>query len=123
MGYRPGNGAAILDRPQLVVGFLLDYFTVGFLALGKLTLTFFLRAHRGQYWGNMGFFYIVMGKNSLGIESEVAWATPGSFTIKNFPCNEDGSNCHRNGAGMEAHVYKDPSLDPAYIKAKRHLQA
>lgn len=105
---------------------------------------------RGEYWGNMvclavvdavtlidlsvltrrlfcvfeqGFFSIVMGKNSLGIETEVAWATPGSFTVKNFPCNEDGSNCHRHGEGMEAHVYQDPSENPKTIKEKRHLQA
>ncbi|GKY99727.1 hypothetical protein MPSEU_000926700 [Mayamaea pseudoterrestris] len=30
----------------------------------------------GTYWGEMGYFRIVMGKNALGIESEIAWATP-----------------------------------------------
>jgi len=64
-----------------------------------------------------------MGKNALGIESEVAWATPKSFTIKNFPCNEDGSNCHLHGEGMVAHVYEDPSKNPQRIKERRHLQA
>ena len=36
----------------------------------------------GQYWGEMGFFRIVRGKKSLGIEDEVAWATPGRWTVK-----------------------------------------
>jgi len=47
-----------------------------------------------------------MGSNILGIEGEVSWATPGSWTERNFPCNEDGANCTpQNG------FYKDPSLD------------
>lgn len=66
----------------------------------------------GQYWGEMGYFRIVMGKNALGIESEVAWATPGPFTIQNFPCYEDGSNCNdeANSASnnMKSHQYIDP---------------
>lgn len=49
----------------------------------------------GQYWGeSLGFFRIgPIGKNVLGIESEVVWATPGSWTEQNYPCFEDGSNC------------------------------
>ena len=47
----------------------------------------------GQYWGELGFFRIELGKNLLGIESHVSWATPGSFTINNFPCFKDGRNC------------------------------
>ena len=31
----------------------------------------------GQYWGEMGFFRIIRGERALGIEDEVAWATPG----------------------------------------------
>ena len=50
---------------------------------------------------------IAMGKNLLGIESEVAWATPGEFTVENYPCDEDGKNC--NGGGSQSYV--DPSLD------------
>jgi hypothetical protein len=56
----------------------------------------------GQYWGEMGFFRILMGKNLLGIEGEIAWATPGQFTVDNFPCAEDGKNCN-------THIYQDPS--------------
>eukprot|EP00934_Nitzschia_sp_Nitz4_P006481 Nitzschia sp. Nitz4//scaffold9_size221794//21178//25290//NITZ4_001318-RA/size221794-processed-gene-0.41-mRNA-1//-1//CDS//3329560917//6471//frame0 len=40
----------------------------------------------GQYWGEMGFFRILMGKNVLGIESKVAWATPGSYTEGDPSC-------------------------------------
>jgi hypothetical protein len=46
-------------------------------------------------------------QNSLGIESQVAWATPGSFTIQNVPCNEDASNC--KDSSLLAHIYEDPS--------------
>ena len=30
----------------------------------------------------------------LGLEDNVAWVTPSSFTIQNqFPCSEDGAEC------------------------------
>lgn len=60
----------------------------------------------GQYWGEMGYFRVEMGRNVLGIESSVSWATPGTFAVKNKACSEDGNNCsnHKN------HHYKDPSL-------------
>lgn len=69
-------------------------------------------------WGEMGFFRIVMGKNALGIESEIAWATLGSFTVTNFPCNEDGSNCSNDGSNYQAFVYRDPSTNPSVILGK-----
>jgi len=62
----------------------------------------------GEYWGNMGFFNIELGSNILGIESIIAWATPGTFTVQNVPCAEDGSNC----SGKQMFVdqkYVDPS--------------
>jgi cathepsin X len=40
----------------------------------------------GTYWGEMSYFRIIMGHNSLGIESDVVWATPLTFTIHNVPC-------------------------------------
>ena len=49
-----------------------------------------------------------MGKNALGIESTIAWATPGAFTVANFPCNEDGSNCN-GGESVRTQHYVDPS--------------
>ena len=47
----------------------------------------------GEYWGEMGYLRVEMGKNTIGIESDCAWATPGSWTEVNFPCDEDGGNC------------------------------
>jgi cathepsin X len=63
----------------------------------------------GEYWGEMGFFRIEMGSNLLGIESAIAWATPGSWTDHNTPCNEDGSNCASSSKYVQAE-YVDPSL-------------
>ena len=63
----------------------------------------------GAYWGDMGFFYVEMGKNLLGIESEVSWATPGICTEHNFPCDEDGTNCSPSSTTTD-HIYVDPSL-------------
>lgn len=37
----------------------------------------------GQYWGELGFFRVEMGRNLLGIESHLAWAVPGEFTTRN----------------------------------------
>ena len=62
----------------------------------------------GQYWGEMGFFRIELGKNLLGIETKVAWATPGSFSTSNYPCFEDGKNC-RSSQQIRQHHYIDPS--------------
>jgi cathepsin X len=58
----------------------------------------------GQYWGELGYIRVAMGDNQLGLEADCAWATPGTFTIDNKPCNEDGSNC---GGSM---TYQDPAL-------------
>jgi len=51
------------------------------------------------------------GKNLLGIEGEVAWATPGTFTVHNFPCSEDGKNCviKDDQPVVATQVYQDPS--------------
>ena len=58
----------------------------------------------------MGYMRLEVGKNLLGIEGEVAWATPGQFTVHNFPCNEDGSNCVIKRA-VTTQTFKDPSTD------------
>jgi cathepsin X len=47
----------------------------------------------GEFWGDMGYIYVEKGHNALQLESQCAWAVPGSFTTKNFPCNEGGENC------------------------------
>jgi len=67
-----------------------------------------IRNSWGQYTGNMGYVRVELGKNTLGIESEIAWATPASWTVKNKPCDEDGSNC---GSAFSAQEYVDPSSD------------
>jgi hypothetical protein len=67
----------------------------------------------GQYWGEMGFFRIVAGRNVLGIESKVAWATPGRFTVHNVPCTEDGKHC-----GPATQTYVDPSEDLAAMQRR-----
>lgn len=69
----------------------------------------------GQYWGELGYFRILAGHNSLGIEMEVAWATPGTFTVNNFACYEDGSNC------VKSVQYLDPSKNQSELK--RRLKA
>lgn len=76
----------------------------------------------GHYWGEMSFVRVEMGSNILGLESAVAWATPGSWTESNFPCSENGSNCHADGK-IEggAMFYKDPSSD--VLAVKRRLMA
>eukprot|EP00816_Leptocylindrus_hargravesii_P004826 CAMPEP_0196801718 /NCGR_PEP_ID=MMETSP1362-20130617/1487_1 /TAXON_ID=163516 /ORGANISM="Leptocylindrus danicus, Strain CCMP1856" /LENGTH=388 /DNA_ID=CAMNT_0042172807 /DNA_START=27 /DNA_END=1193 /DNA_ORIENTATION=+ len=74
----------------------------------------------GQYWGEMGYFRIVMGHNALGIESEIYWATPGEFTVTNYPCNEDGSNCkYEKGV----HNYVDPSEDVEKVQLRLQKHA
>jgi hypothetical protein len=60
----------------------------------------------------MGFFRILAGHNSLGIEMEVAWATPGAFTVHNYPCYEDGANC------AKTQYYEDPSKDVEKVRAR-----
>lgn len=47
----------------------------------------------GEYWGEMGWFRVARGDNQLGIESNCAWATPGTFTEVNYPCYEGAENC------------------------------
>ncbi|GKY95537.1 hypothetical protein MPSEU_000515300 [Mayamaea pseudoterrestris] len=58
----------------------------------------------GEYWGNMGFFRVRAGRNMLGVERSVSWAVPGKYTIYNFPCYEDGTNC-----GTTTAQYRGPT--------------
>lgn len=74
----------------------------------------------GEYWGEMGFIRVEIGKNILGLESEIGWATPGDFTVDNFPCGEDGTDCN-NGNNYRAQVYVDPSENVAAVQ--RRLEA
>jgi cathepsin X len=62
-----------------------------------------IRNSWGQYWAEMGYMRLEMGKNLLGIEGEIAWVIPGSYTTTNYACYEDGSNC------VVRQEYVDPS--------------
>jgi len=66
----------------------------------------------GQYWGEMGYMRLEMGKNLLGIEGEIAWVVPGTYTSHNYACYEDGSNC------VHKKVYVDPSNDLVAMKRR-----
>jgi hypothetical protein len=59
----------------------------------------------------MGFMKLEAGKNLLGIEGEVAWATPASFTVHNYPCAEDGKNCIIDKPGVVTQFYQDPGRE------------
>jgi cathepsin X len=84
-----------------------------------------IRNSWGEYWGEMGFARIAAGKNMMGIEDHVAWVTPGTFTVENVPCSEDGEFC---GGEIQNHgqtpslmkfvgqTYVDPSV--AFMAAK-----
>mmetsp|Transcript_33640 Transcript_33640/g.68566 ORF Transcript_33640/g.68566 Transcript_33640/m.68566 type:complete len:342 (+) Transcript_33640:412-1437(+) len=73
-----------------------------------------IRNSWGQYWGEMGFVRVKTGSNLLGIESTIAWAAPGQFTVaNNFPCGEGGAGCGGTEADKGPHMtqlYEDPSL-------------
>lgn len=73
----------------------------------------------GEYWGELGFVRVEMGSNILGLEGEVAWATPGYWTEVNVPCNENGSNCDGSHHKSGAQFYTDPSLNAPQEVARR----
>ena len=53
-----------------------------------------------------------MGKNLLGIEGEIAWVTPDTYTVNNFPCYENGANC------VTHETYMDPSKTMVEIQRR-----
>lgn len=69
----------------------------------------------------MGYMRLEVGKNLLGIEGEVAWVTPGAFTVHNFPCSEDGKNCVIKKAVGTQH-FEDPSKDVEALKRRLSVQ-
>jgi len=64
-----------------------------------------IRNSWGEYWGEMGFAKVAAGKNMLGMEANVAWVTPGTYTVENVPCSEDGTVC-----GGEAQTHSGKSV-------------
>ena len=49
----------------------------------------------------MGFAYLKLGSNQLGVESHCSWGVPGRFTeFGNFACWENGANCKQSPAGL-----------------------
>lgn len=75
----------------------------------------------GEYWGELGFLRVEMGSNILGLEGEVAWATPGAWTEVNFPCAENGANCVGGSSRQKTGVqfYVDPSSNTKQEVARR----
>jgi len=69
----------------------------------------------GQYWGELGFFRIEMGHNELGIEGSCSFAVPGQFSISNYSCNEDGSDCNFK---LKSQDFIDPSKDMAKVQRR-----
>ena len=74
---------------------------------------------------------IAAGKNMLGIEDHVAWVTPGTFTIANVACSEDGKICgdeiQDHGSPIVrkfvSHTYVDPSVEFIARKEAMSLQS
>ena len=67
-----------------------------------------MRNSWGEYWGELGYARIELGKNILALEADCSWAVPGSFTETNFPCYEDASNCQKDGVKMQRLSSKVP---------------
>ncbi|CAM9903217.1 unnamed protein product, partial [Phaeothamnion confervicola] len=74
--YRKG----ILNAPQKTAGTNHIVAIVGWGTAEDGTKFWQVRNSWGEYWGEQGFFRIVRGSNQLLLESNCAWAVPGSWT-------------------------------------------
>jgi len=68
-----------------------------------------MRNSWGEYWGDMGYARIARGRGAgaLQIQTNCAWATPGTWTEVNVPCYEDGTNCGSKAPSVGRYV--DPA--------------
>jgi cathepsin X len=77
------------------------------------TTYWIIRNSWGVYWGEMGYFRVELGKNLLGIEANIAWATPGTFSAFTVPCNESAGNCRQ-----QQQQYRDPFHNIAAVQRR-----
>jgi hypothetical protein len=65
-------------------------------------------------------YRVEIGRNLIGIENHIAWATPGRYSISNFPCAENGDKCD-GGHEKDEIYFTDPSndLDLDFTKESR----
>jgi len=85
------KGGIFTDNPAYEINHIVSI--VGWGTSPKGVKYWVIRNSWGEYWGEMGYFRVIRGVKALGLEDDVAWATPGSWTHVNFPCYEDGTNC------------------------------
>lgn len=56
-----------------------------------------MRNSWGEYWGENGWFRLKRGENQLLLESNCAWAVPGSWTELDAPSAEESQGNHELG--------------------------
>uniref|UniRef100_A0A7R9SWC0 Peptidase C1A papain C-terminal domain-containing protein n=1 Tax=Polyblepharides amylifera TaxID=1486889 RepID=A0A7R9SWC0_9CHLO len=88
------NGGIIMEDSDRETDHLVEIIGWGYDEVAK-TKFWHVRNSWGEYWGEMGFFRIKRGENTLKIEVECAWVTPGKWSSTNYPCWESGENCEK----------------------------
>ena len=59
----------------------------------------------------MGYMRVEMRKIVLGLESVIAWATPGTWTEDTYKYNKNGDNCNGYGRGSGSGWRRGISID------------